>query len=469
MLLFVAACRQQPVPAVADEYQWPSDPEVSEKLHQWQDWKFGVIVHWGPYSEWGIVESWSLCPEDEPWCERRGPYAYDYSTYVSAYEKIRYSFNPKRFEPERWAEACSNAGMKYVVFTTKHHDGFCMYDSRYTDYKITDPKSKFAEHPRSNIAAEVFSAFRQKGMGIGVYFSKADWHSDDYWWPYFPVFDRNVNYDPQKYPERWQRFKDFTFNQVQELMTDYGPVDILWLDGGWVRPAGTLTEETRPWLGKNQWIQDIDMPSIAAMARSQQPGLLIVDRTVHGEFENYRTPEQQIPEIIPPYPWESCITLGNSWYHTGEREQYKSANWAIHTLVKIVAKGGNFLLGIGPDRTGALPPEVYNRLEAIGRWINNNAQAIYETRPLAPCHQGNWCFTQGKNSKTRYAIYLIDEHEVLTKTIELPAKFLRQAGKVRLLGHAEVLEVKYMKDRSYVNLPDGYDAQHAIVFAVEDD
>jgi alpha-L-fucosidase len=215
--------------------------------------------------------------------------------------------------------------MKYLLFTTKYHDGLCMYDSRYTDYKITGSESIFSANPLSNIMAEVFNAFRDKGLGIGVYFSKADWHSHDYWWPYFPVFDRNVNYEPEKYPERWQRFREFTFNQLQELMTDYGDVDILWLDGGWVRPAGTLTEETRPWLGKNQWVQDIDMPAIAAMARTHQPGLLIVDRTVHGEFENYRTPEQQIPTYIPPYPWESCITLGDSWYHTGPRERYKSA------------------------------------------------------------------------------------------------------------------------------------------------
>jgi alpha-L-fucosidase len=456
ILVTIISCNPTKVHEAEEVYHWPSDPEVSAKLEAWQDWKFGVIIHWGPYSEWGIVESWSLCPEDEPWCERRGPYADDYCTYVSEYEKIRHSFNPQKFDPQRWAEACHDAGMKYLVFTTKHHDGFCMYDSKYTDYKITGSESIFSGNPRRNIADEVFTAFREKGMGIGVYFSKADWHSDDYWWPYFPVFDRNVNYDPEKYPERWQRFKDFTFKQLEELMTDYGDVDILWLDGGWVRPAGTLTEETRPWLGKNQWVQDIDMPAIAGMARTLQPGLLIVDRTVHGEFENYRTPEQQIPDEIPAYPWESCITLGDSWYHTGERERYKSATWAIQTLVKIVAKGGNLLLGIGPDHTGAMPPEVYDRLEEIGQWMSINSQAIYETKPLAPYQEGQWCFTQSKDGKIRYAFYLKDENESFPETLELPADFVKQAAEVELLGYGGKLEVRFVNGMGVVYLPDTF-------------
>ena len=466
ILVAIISCNPTQVHEAEEAYHWPSDPEVSAKLEAWQDWKFGVIIHWGPYSEWGIVESWSLCPEDEPWCERRGPYADDHCTYVREYEKIRHTFNPQQFDPQQWAEACASAGMKYLVFTTKHHDGFCMYDSRYTDYKITGRESIFSTHPRSNITAEVFNAFRDKGMGVGVYFSKADWHSDDYWWPYFPVFDRNVNYDPQKYPERWQRFREFTFSQLQELMTDYGDVDILWLDGGWVRPAGTLTEETRPWLGKNQWVQDIDMPAIAAMARSRQPGLLIVDRTVHGEFENYRTPEQQIPVEIPAYPWESCITLGDSWYHTGPRERYKSATWAIQTLVKIVAKGGNLLLGIGPDHTGAMPPEVYERLEAIGQWMKINSQAIYETKPLAPYHQGKWCFTQSKDGQTRYAFYLKDEDETLPEMLELPVGFVKEGDFVNLLGCAGKLEVKRQRGKDYVLIPEGLDKMGVVVIKV---
>ena len=434
-------------------YQWPSDSLVSEKLHHWQDWKFGVIIHWGPYSQWGVVESWSLCPEDEGWCIRRGPYADDYSRYTAEYEKIRQSFNPVKFNPKHWAEAARDAGMKYVVFTTKHHDGFCMFNSKYTDYKITDPVSLFSQNPQSNVVKMVFGAFRQQGLGIGAYFSKPDWHNNDYWWPYFPVFDRNVNYNPEKYPEKWKAFQKFTYNQIEELMTDYGNVDILWLDGGWVRPKGSLTEETRPWLGKNQWIQDINMPLIAGMARKYQPGLLIVDRTVHGEFENYRTPEQQIPVTNPDYPWESCITLGDNWYSTGPGERYKSVHWAIHTLIKIVAKGGNLLLGIGPDKTGELVPEVYERLAGIGRWMKVNGDAIYNTRPLEPYQQDNFCFTQSKDGKTRYVFYLVKENDALPAFIDLPAAFSGSAKEVLLSGYPHKLKVKQKEGKIRVMIP----------------
>src|SRR6185436_2454652 len=168
------------------------------------------------------------------------------------------------------------AGMRYMIFTTKHHDGFCMFDTKETDYKITGTLSPYAANPRSNVTLQLFDAFRKNGFLVGAYFSKADWNNKDYWWPYFPPKDRNVNYDPKKYPERWNAFKDFTYNQLKELMSQYGKVDILWLDGGWVRPLSTV-DTTVEWQRGIKIDQDIDMKKIAGMARSYQPGLLMVD------------------------------------------------------------------------------------------------------------------------------------------------------------------------------------------------
>jgi alpha-L-fucosidase len=214
------------------EYYPETDPFVLQKLEEWQDLKFGVLMHWAPSSQWGIVESWSLCSEDEPWCVRKQE---DYSEYRRQYEKLKTTFNPGKFDPDKWADAASRAGMKYVVFTTKHHDGFCMYDSQFTDYKITNRECPFHSNPRANVAKEVFDAFRKNGFYTGVYYSKPDWHSDYFWWRRFATPDRNANYDIKKYPDRWQEFVKFTQNQIDELMTHYGPVDILWLDGCWVR------------------------------------------------------------------------------------------------------------------------------------------------------------------------------------------------------------------------------------------
>jgi alpha-L-fucosidase len=401
-------------------YTVPTDAKVREKLADWKKIKFGLLMHWGTYSQWGVVESWSICPEDEGWTQRRGPYSADWYTYLKAYENLQTTFNPVKFNPERWAAAAKDAGMKYVVFTTKHHDGFCMFDSKETDYKITGSKSPFANNPKANVAKEVFSAFRNQGFMTGAYFSKPDWNTKDYWWRYFPPKDRNVSYDPKKYPQRWEDFKTFTYNQIQELMTGYGSMDILWLDGGWVRPKSSI-DTTVEWQRTITHNQDIDMPKIAAMARTHQPGLLVVDRTVHGEYENYVTPEQQVPATYLPYPWESCITLGNSWSYV-PGDQYKSSRKVIHMLTDIISKNGNLLLNVGPGPDGEWDSLAYNRLEAIGKWMKINGEAVYESEadPNLP-RQGKWAFT--RKGTNVYAIYQVAENEMVENSlsVNLPA------------------------------------------------
>ena len=402
------------------QYTVPTDAKVREKLADWKKIKFGLLMHWGTYSQWGVVESWSICPEDEGWTQRRGPYSADWYTYLKAYENLQTTFNPVKFNPERWAAAAKDAGMKYVVFTTKHHDGFCMFDSKETDYKITGSKSPFANNPKANVAKEVFSAFRNQGFMTGAYFSKPDWNTKDYWWRYFPPKDRNVSYDPKKYPQRWEDFKTFTYNQIQELMTGYGTMDILWLDGGWVRPKSSI-DTTVEWQRTITHNQDIDMPKIAAMARTHQPGLLVVDRTVHGEYENYVTPEQQVPATYLPYPWESCITLGNSWSYV-PGDQYKSSRKVIHMLTDIISKNGNLLLNVGPGPDGEWDSLAYNRLEAIGKWMKTNGEAVYESEadPNLP-RQGKWAFT--RKGTAVYAIYQVAENEMIENSlsVNLPA------------------------------------------------
>jgi len=229
--LLLTACAA--VDHEAERYAPETDPLGLEKLEEWQDLKFGLLMHWGPYSQWGIVESWSICAEDEGWCRRNID---DYVEYKREYEQLGTTFDPVQFDPERWARAAREAGMRYVVFATKHHDGFCMFDTAETDHKITGPDCPFSDDPRANVTKGIFDAFRAQGLWAGAYFSKPDWHCEDYWWPNFATPDRNVNYDIDTYPERWERYVQFTHAQILELMSNYGPVDILWLDGGWVQP-----------------------------------------------------------------------------------------------------------------------------------------------------------------------------------------------------------------------------------------
>jgi alpha-L-fucosidase len=416
-----------------------TDPTVLKKLEWFQDMKFGLMMHWGPYSQWGIVESWSLCPEDESWCRRRGPFAPVYWEYKRAYEDLKTTFSPVKFNPDVWAEAAKAAGMRYVVFTTKHHDGFCMFDTKTTDYRITHQDCPFSTSPRRNVTREVFDAFRKQEFGIGAYFSKPDWHSSDYWWPYFPPLDRNVNYDVKKYPQRWESFRRYTFDQLKELVSEYGRVDILWLDGGWVNPQNKG--------------QDIDMPAIAGMARTYQPGLIVVDRSVPGRYENYRTPEQEVPEKPLDYVWETCMTMAHSWSYVPD-DHYKPVRRLVHLLVDIVAKGGNFLLNIGPSPEGELPPVSLERLKEIGEWMKVNGSAIYSTRPLAPYTDGRVRFTRLADG-TVNAIYLAGDNETGPPPVVAISAHAPAAGSaVTMLGVRDPLKWERKGGGFLIHLPE---------------
>jgi len=451
--LALALALTLPLPVLSaesrSEYVPETDPLVLRKLDQWQDWKFGFMMHWGPYSQWGVVESWSICSEDVGWCKR--PDGVSYADYVRQYEALPNTFNPVQFNPDEWAEIAKAAGTKYVVFTTKHHDGFSMFDTRQTDYRITAPNVPFHSNPRANITLEVFNSFRNQGFGIGAYFSKPDWHNDDYWWRRFATPNRHVNYDPQKYPERWQRFVDFTHAQINELTTDYGAIDILWLDGGWVRERNTM-EDIASGLAGVPWSQNIDMPKMAAMARRNQPGLIVVDRAVGGPYENYRTPEQTIPDEPLPYPWETCMTLGDSWSYV-PNDNYKSTRTLVQMLVDVVAKGGNYLLNVGPQPDGRLPEEAVQRLREIGAWMEVNGEAIYASRAVAPYMDGQFRYTRLANGDV-YAIYLpgADETE-LPARLSIPGPAPRDGAQVSVLGSDEQLQWQREGEHTVVRIP----------------
>ena len=446
-------------------YVWPKDQKVLDKLEDWQDLKFGLLMHWGTYSQWGIVESWSICPEDYGWCQRKkGSNPDDYFTYLTEYENLKLSFNPTGFNPDKWAKAASNAGMKYVVFTTKHHDGFCMFDSKYTDYKITSKECPFSVNPKANVTKEIFDAFRDKGMWTGAYFSKPDWNNKNYWDPKFPPFDRNVNYDPALYPEKWEEYVQFTHNQIMELMTDYGAIDILWLDGGWVckQTEEALEEyyegrhaETKTGFIKNRVIdQDIRMSELAAKAREKQPGLIVVDRAVKGPNQNYLTPENRVPEEQLPYPWESCIIAGGGWSWSAN-PTFMTPKQAIHMLIDIVAKGGNLLYNIAPGPDGKWPEGAYTLLDKMGKWIDANGEAIYSTRAIEPFKTDNICLSQQKDTKAVYAIYLEEEDgSGIPSSFTVKGIKAAKNAKLSLLGTSGNLKWKNTEEGIQVSIPE---------------
>ncbi|MGI4835795.1 MAG: alpha-L-fucosidase [Janthinobacterium lividum] len=427
-------------------YEAPTDPLVRQKLAHWQDQKFGMLLHWGLYAVPGSIESWELCSES--WIARDSTVAYeDFKKRYWGYSQV---FNPTKFDPAQWARAAKQAGMRYVIFTTKHHDGFNMFDTQQTDFKITN--GPFGSNPRANVAKYVFGAFRQQGFMVGAYFSKPDWHSENFWWPRYATPDRNVNYDIRQFPWRWRKFKEFTYNQIGELMHDYGALDILWLDGGWVRPRATVNDEVRAWGAPiPEFSQDIDIPRIAAMARQAQPGLLVIDRTVPGPYENYQTPERRVPDQKLDNPWESCLPLANNWGYV-PNDQFKSPTTVIHTLVEVVAKGGSLLLGVGPRPDGTLPTEAVTRLAAIGKWLAANGAAIYNTRATAHFQDGRTFFTQGPAGR-RYAIACLPETQAAPTTITWTGNVPRPGSPMKLLQTGQIVKWTSTGQQVHVAVP----------------
>lgn len=415
IIVLYTCCIHAQTPTSRPPYQYPEEPEVLQNLKEWQDLKFGLIMHWGTYSQWGVVESWTLCPEEWEWNKR--PEGSEYFQYVRDYEKLATTFNPIMFAPEKWAAAAKDAGMKYVIFTTKHHDGYNMFDTRQSDYKITGNTTPFHSHPRANITKEIFDAFRKGNFKTGAYYSISDWHHDDFWWKYMPPKDRRINYSPNTYPEKWNRFNDFINAQLGEL-TDgsYGKVDIVWFD-----LIGISKEKA------------VDWERFTRTIRSHQPQAMVVARTAYNKYENYRTPEQEVPDQALDYPWETCMTMGKSWSYKKD-DEFKSAYQLVQTLVQVVSRGGNFLLNVGPSPEGDFHPTAYQLLKEIGEWMKVNSESIYGTKPIKPYQETKIVFTQ--KDRYTYVTYMPDEDELtLPSMISVQSMQPVKGSKVYLLGY----------------------------------
>ena len=331
----------------------------NRRMEWYLDARFGMFIHWGLYSipargEW-------LRSEEEITKE-------DYMKYFE-------EFNPSDYDPKAWARAAKEAGMKYVVLTAKHHDGFCLYDSQYTDFKSTNTKLG------RDIVKDFVEAVREEGLKVGLYFTIIDWYHDDY--PHYGDKFHPMRKNPEFKNEGrdFDNYLTYMHNQIREICTNYGKIDLLWFDFSYDDMRGEKWKATE----------------LMSMVRSLQPDVIIDNRLecsgeglgslaacdptpYHGDFV---TPEK----MIPPngiqdvqgndIAWEACVTMNNNWGFCAVDHFFKPASMLIKKLVECVSKGGNMILNVGPDARGNIPEESMNILKGIGAWMNKNGKSIY--------------------------------------------------------------------------------------------
>jgi alpha-L-fucosidase len=313
-----------------------------ERMRWWHDARFGMFVHWGLYAQLGRHE-WVMNRERIP---------------VAEYEKLADTWQPKERPAREWARLAKQAGMKYMVMTTKHHEGFCLWDTAQTDYNTVQ------RGPKRDLVREYVEACREFDLKIGFYYSLMDWHHPD-----------GATCAQNEAARR--RFLDFTQGCVRELCSNYGKIDILWYDVSW------------PLENAERW-ESLEMNQ---MARQLQPDIIINNRSWLAE--DFGTPEEHVTAEKEGRAWEACMTFNGSWGYMPISPDWRSTREVINMLNTAAAGGGNLLLNIGPAPDGSVPPEAIERLEAVGRWIEPNREAIYGAVNRTQgrfdwCALGNW-------------------------------------------------------------------------------
>ncbi|KRL14729.1 alpha-L-fucosidase [Schleiferilactobacillus perolens] len=354
--------------SLEDYEPYPEFHALKKSLSWFQDQKVGLLIHWGLYAQAGIVESWQLSAQDQ-WARQPTAFRSNMAQLQRDYWKLANQFSPTHYDPYHWAELFRQAGITYAIFTTKHHDGFNMYDTNASNYKITNPHYPYHNDRYEDVFGAFTKAMRQANIAVGAYYSKADWYSENYWPSPKTHYGRTVGYDIREEPEKWTRYVHFVHQQLQEITTQYGPLAMLWLDAGWVKDPQ----------------EPLHLAELMDQVRSRQPQMLVVDRTVGGRFENYVTPERQIPTLAtrPTIPWESNIPLARNWGYI-PHDQYKSTKQIISDLLKIVTLGGNVVFGVGPTAQGLIPTPAKKALHDLGGWLSLNGDGIYGTRACSP-------------------------------------------------------------------------------------
>lgn len=363
-----------------------------EREQQFMEMGFGMFIHWSVDVQLGAVISHSLAGSSK-----------DYRTRF--FNELPKTFNPKKFDPDQWAVLAKLAGTKYVVFTTKHHSGFCMFNTTTTSFNVMN--TPFGR----DATKEIVEAFRKQGIAIGFYYSP-----EDFWFFHQNNIPIGRLQHPMHYPVNNKQLMDYDKRQLKELLTNYGKIDIIFFDG----PAEGLKE----------------------YAWELQPDIIVT----RGQME---TPEQKTPNAALPGPWEACYTMGTDWQYKPTNDPHKSGKEIINMLIEIRAKGGNFLLNVGPKQDGEIQIEQEARLQEVALWTFANGEAIHNVIPWKIIREDDMWFTQSADKKSVYVFVTQDNWKYgERKSFLLKSLKGNKSTKVSILGYDSQL-VEYRK---------GYDA-----------
>jgi len=409
LILQSPAFAQQP-PVEKQDFLHESRDDFDARMQWWRDARFGMFIHWGAYA----------VPAGEYKGERvKGTAEWIMNSFaipVEEYEGYARAFKPVKFDAREWVRIAKDAGMKYIIITSKHHEGFAIFDSDVSDYDITDT-SRFGR----DILAELSAAAHEAGIALGFYYSIMDWHHPEAQAPHWPTYNTSEKSNPSfpRYVETYLK------PQVKELIEKYDP-DVLWFDGEWIPE---YTHEMG--LNMYQFVRGLK-PSILVnnrvdTGRKGMQGMNADDQDYAGDFG---TPEQEILEGTSTFDWEACMTMNDTWGFDSSDDNWKSAETLIYNLIDVAAKGGNYLLNVGPTAEGLIPAPSVERLAEIGDWLAINGEAIYGSRPWTAVGEGDDVRYTSVGDSIVYAITFTQPSKAVHLTNVQPV-----AGKrIKLLG-----------------------------------
>jgi alpha-L-fucosidase len=415
-------------------------PPSAERMAWWRDARFGMFIHWGLYAvpagEWKgrhtpKIGEWIMKNERIP---------------VEEYETLVPQFNPTKFDAREWVRIAKAAGMKYIVITSKHHDGFALFDSKVSDYDV------MATPFKRDILKELADACRAEGIRLGFYHSIMDWHHPDAQRPHFPDYEKHPN-------PRWERYvESYMKPQLEELLTGYGPVAVLWFDGEWIK----------------EWSDDQGR-ALDRMIRRLQPEIVINNRigagrqgmkgmSREGSFGgDFGTPEQEVPAMgLAGVDWESCMTMNDTWGFKHFDDKWKSKETLVRTLVDVASKGGNFLLNVGPTGEGLIPAPSVDRLAAMGAWMKTNGEAIYGTS-ASPVPAPSW----GRVTRKPGRLYLHVFEWPKDRTLSMPLPAPPMSAYLLADAKRTPLAVKHDSGTVAIRVPEAAPDEIVSVIALE--